>query len=213
MKHKIQFNTTTNSIIAANLFLLVASIINKSDALSVFALYIMETVIIGLFHIFKMIGIVFINNSGRYKIEKAPGYIGLIGMIVFFIFHFGIFVFVQTTLVLPKDSGSLFPSVITLGNYINQNNVWYLFVVALINLWAIVKYLFLDHEFMDKEFNSIFMEPYPRIFVQQFVVILGSFFLEFKGLNIGFLLVFITAKSFFEIAFSSNLQMKTNQAN
>jgi hypothetical protein len=130
---------------------------------------------------------------------------------VFFTFHFGIFVFVQTTLVLPKDSGHLFLTITTLGNYVSGKEIWFFFLFFLIglNLWATIRYLFIDDDFEGKDFAAIFMEPYPRIFVQQFVVILGSFFLVFKGASIIFLFIFILTKTFFEWVVTLKMDFKT----
>jgi hypothetical protein len=209
MKHLFQFNSATISILISNLLLLFIAIFFKWDALSVFVMYIIETIIIGIFHIFKMIGITAINQSGKYKIKDAPGFSGLIFRIVFFTFHFGIFVFVQTTLVLPKDSGHLFLTITTLGNYVSGKEIWFLFFLIGLNLWATIRYLFIDDDFEGKDFAAIFMEPYPRIFVQQFVVILGSFFLVFKGASIIFLFIFILTKTFFEWVVTLKMDFKT----
>jgi len=46
-------------------------------------------------------------------------------------------------------------------------------------------------------------EPYIRIFVQQFVVILGSMFLTFGAGKI-FILIFVAAKIFFELFINYN---------
>lgn len=46
-------------------------------------------------------------------------------------------------------------------------------------------------------------EPYLRIFVQQFVVIIGSFFLTFGAGKI-FILVFVLVKIFFELFVNFN---------
>jgi hypothetical protein len=46
-------------------------------------------------------------------------------------------------------------------------------------------------------------EPYMRIFVQQFVVILGSIFLSFGAGKI-FMLVFVAAKIYFELFINFN---------
>jgi hypothetical protein len=46
--------------------------------------------------------------------------------------------------------------------------------------------------------GRLMFEPYIRIFVQQFVVILGSMFLGF-GANKIFILIFVITKIFFEL--------------
>jgi hypothetical protein len=51
--------------------------------------------------------------------------------------------------------------------------------------------------------GRLMFEPYMRIFVQQFVVILGSIFLSFGGGKI-FILVFVIVKIFFELFVNLN---------
>jgi len=62
--------------------------------------------------------------------------------------------------------------------------------------------------FMSGNYKTISMgrlmfEPYVRIFVQQFVVILGSMFLTFGAGKI-FILIFVAAKIFFELFINYN---------
>ena len=51
--------------------------------------------------------------------------------------------------------------------------------------------------------GRLMFEPYMRIFVQQFVVIIGSIFLSFGAGKI-FILVFVIAKIFFELFVNFN---------
>lgn len=48
---------------------------------------------------------------------------------------------------------------------------------------------------------KVMFQPYGRIFIQQFTVILGSMFLSF-GFGKGFILVFASAKILFEVYFN-----------
>jgi hypothetical protein len=46
-------------------------------------------------------------------------------------------------------------------------------------------------------------EPYPRIFIQQLVVILGCYIFRSTGNNYSVLFVFVAAKMFFDLLFNS----------
>ena len=56
----------------------------------------------------------------------------------------------------------------------------------------------INGEYKTISMARVMFQPYGRIFIQQFTVILGSMFLEL-GWGKGFILVFALAKIFFEI--------------
>jgi hypothetical protein len=56
----------------------------------------------------------------------------------------------------------------------------------------------LKQEYRTTPMMMLMFQPYGRIFIQQFTVILGSMFLSF-GWGKGFILVFAVAKIFFEV--------------
>jgi hypothetical protein len=62
---------------------------------------------------------------------------------------------------------------------------------------------FLSGNYKTISMGRLMFEPYIRIFVQQFVVILGSMFLSF-GAGKVFILVFVIAKIFFELFVNFN---------
>jgi Family of unknown function (DUF6498) len=56
----------------------------------------------------------------------------------------------------------------------------------------------LSGEYKTISMMKLMFQPYGRIFIQQFTVILGSMFLTF-GWGTGFMIVFVLAKIFFEL--------------
>lgn len=62
---------------------------------------------------------------------------------------------------------------------------------------------FASGAFKTVSMGRLMFEPYMRIFVQQFVVILGSMFLQFGGGKV-FILIFVLAKIFFELVVNFN---------
>jgi len=208
-------NPTTLTILVSNLLYLIAVFVFKWDPLSVFVLYILETVIIGILHIFKLSVLTLINSTANNTIEDAPGFKGLLGSIMFFIIHFGLFVFVQTVLILPSENGGFIKTFLSIKNYMVGQNLWFLGLILVINLLAVLRYIFIDNGYEGKKYGSIMMEPYPRIFVQQFVVIFGGGFLMFTGLKgIGgmiFITFFIFVKTFFELVVASGAMFESNE--
>jgi hypothetical protein len=57
----------------------------------------------------------------------------------------------------------------------------------------------------------LMFSPYPRIFVQQFVVILGSFVLMFGDASWIFMIIFVIVKLFFELVFDYDRLMNEVQ--
>lgn len=208
-------NSSTLTIIVTNVLFLIAVFIFRWDPLSVFVLYILETVIVGILHIIKLFTLTFINSFTRYKIEEAASFGGLIGTVIFFIIHFGMFVFVQTVLILPSQGHSFIKTFLSLQNYLVGDNLWFLAAIAVINLLAVIRYIFIDNAYEGKAFNDILMEPYPRIFVQQFVVIFGGGFIMALGLGgIGgliFIVFFILMKTLFELLAASGDMFKSTK--
>lgn len=66
------------------------------DANRIFLIYCLETILIGIFNVFKMLTILSTGNiKDKTTIEEYPIFFGIF-MVVFFMFHFGFFIFVQT---------------------------------------------------------------------------------------------------------------------
>lgn len=192
-------NSTALSILVSNLLLLIATLYFRWDGLSVFVIYIIETIIIGFYHVCKLFILGHLNHIGRIKIDGAPPFLGTVGTALFFMFHFGFFVFIQTMLILPHESSSFIKTFLSIGNYIGGSNTWIIISFIVINLFALIKYIFIDDAYQGKEFNTILMEPYPRIFIQQFVVIIGGGILMIFGSSLVFVLFFILVKTLIEL--------------
>lgn len=175
------------------------------NAKEVFLVYCLETIIIGFFTLTKL-GVAtairkkdWWENNGSKTIQS-----GLFFML-FFLVHYGLFVAVQTSIFfgvvsMHDDSG---PSNI-LELVLNPNK--YLDSEGWLMLWAFVfgygyenlMHFIMNNDYRTKSFARIMFEPYMRIFVQQFTVILGSFVLMFNAGKI-FILIFATVKIFFTV--------------
>ena len=168
----------------ANLLLLIALVIvGEVSALAILYGYFLETILIGIFNIFKML-----SCHKHEKGKKNP----ILPLVLFFIFHYGMFVAVQSVFLfaIVSFSGDALISepFHLIDNYIIVlQTEGVLPVMIILGLGQILKYFFdfiQPQKYLEFTSKDIMMKPYARIFIQQFVVILASFFIAFSGASI-----------------------------
>lgn len=144
------------------------------DGFAVIILYMLETIIIGLFHAMRML-------LYRVTAKDSQGAKGTLAMILFFMFHFNFFIFVQSVLLFGFAGGSV--SGIQDGFNIIHNYSLFLREPYLISIYAFIgsqivytgNELFVTHSYENMTIDKYMFLPYTRIFIQQFVVIIGAF--------------------------------------
>lgn len=168
--------------------------------------YCLESVIIGLFVLLKLWIITLVRKKDDWNSNpenRAPmaGYF----FMLFFLVHYGFFIAIQLSIFLEVSGAeekygiaNAWDFIIHFQRYLSGNSEWLL--AGLVASYAIItlKDFLLNGAFRIIPMNAVMFEPYGRIFIQQFTVILGSFFL---GLGAGkvFITVFALAKIFFEL--------------
>jgi Family of unknown function (DUF6498) len=178
------------------------------DAKQLFIVYGMETVIIGMANVVKMAAVtIFVKpkdvweNNGSSSLQS--GWL----FIVFFIFHYGFFVFVQTQLFFSitglKTSGALIMNYANIPALLGDNGKLILLLFMAYYMVQNISGFFVSGNYKTISMGKLLFEPYIRIFVQQLVVIVGSFFLLWGAGKI-FMLIFVLAKIFFELLVNSN---------
>ena len=178
------------------------------DAKQIFLVYCMETVIVGLINVIKMACVtIFVKkrdvweNGGSTTMQS--GWL----FIFFFIIHYGLFVFVQTQIffgVTGMLSGrSLFNGYAKIPELLGPNGRLLLLIFVAYYTAQNLFSFFNSGTYKTISMGRLMFEPYLRIFVQQFVVLLGSMFLTFGGGKI-FMLIFIVVKVFFELFVNLN---------
>lgn len=173
------------------------------NASQVFLVYCLETVIIGIVNVLKMACVtIFVRKKDTWENGSSSTMQSGWFFIFFFIIHYGFFVFVQTQIFF--NVSGLVPDGSFLMNYkkipelLGDNGKLILLIfIAYYTLQNIFDF-FLSGKYKTISMGRLMFEPYMRIFVQQFVVILGSIFLSFGAGKI-FMLVFVIAKIFFEL--------------
>ena len=178
------------------------------NASQVFLVYCLETVIIGLINVLKMACVtVFIKKTDVWQNGGASTMQSGWFFIFFFIIHYGFFVFIQTQIFFSVSG--LIPGHTLMGGYSkipsllgNNGKLMLLIFIAYYTLQTFIDF-FIKGNYKTISLGRLMFEPYIRIFVQQFVVILGSMFLSFGAGKI-FILIFVVVKIFFELFINFN---------
>jgi len=197
-------------LIASDLLMIAANLIPVAGvwflgwkATEAFIVYAMETLIVGILTILKMLIITIIHKKDTWYTNGGASQQSGFLFIFFFVFHFGLFALVQTTIfsqsanIVPPNSGLTY-FFFNWYTYLNKDIVFMLggFIISYLAR-SLVPFI-LDGDYKTKPLMLIMFEPYGRIFIQQFTVILGSLFLTL-GLGKMFILVFAIVKIGFEL--------------
>lgn len=176
------------------------------SASEVFMVYCLESVIIGLFVILKLWIITLVRKKDDWNStpeNKAPmsGYF----FMFFFLVHYGFFIAIQLSIFLEVSGAeekygisNAWDFVVHFRRYLSGNSEWLLAGLILSYTFITLKDFVLNGAFRTVPMNTVMFEPYGRIFIQQFTVILGSLFI---GLGSGkvFITIFAMAKILFEL--------------
>lgn len=179
-----------------SIYLLTLLFMGKVSGLTILFIYFFETIIIGVFNVVKMFLI--INIGKKHKKEKGSFRYGII---LFFMFHYGFFVAIQSifgfSMFAAEGSIAIKEPFHLLSNYyllLSSEGIKFALPVIFFNhmSWFVTGFL------REKKYDfftaqEMMFKPYVRIFVQQFVVIISMFFIIiFKsGLIVGTLLIVI----------------------
>ncbi len=141
--------------------------------------YLFETIIIGVIQIIKMISVaLFSENEKASPNKQSPWFI-----IPFFFFHFFFFIAIQMVFVflfldidnleLSKSPFSILHNFIALFTMPDMQEAY--LIIVLNNIFHTFKTFYTTGKYSESTISELFMQPYIRIYVQQFVAILGGF--------------------------------------
>lgn len=176
------------------------------NAREAFMVYCLETIIIGGFTLIKLAiaGIArpsdeWSNTNGQEN--KQPFWF----FMIFFLIHYGFFVAIQLSIFLETSGAekafgisNAWDFVIHYRRYLSENSQWFLLGLIVSYGFIMIKDFLLTGAYKTTSLGVIMFEPYGRIFVQQFTVIIGSFFLGF-GADKVFITLFAAIKIFFDV--------------
>ena len=168
-----------------------------------FTVYALETLIIGIFTLAKMGVVIFHRPSDGWQVGEQTQKLGGIFFMVFFTVHFGMFAAIQTS-IFSSVAGIAPPGAGPLHFFLH----WYSYITVPVGymLAAFVISHFANHfmpfmlngEYRTIPMTKLMFQPYGRIIIQQFTVIIGSMLLLFK-FGLGFMIVFVAIKLYFDL--------------
>lgn len=203
--HRSDFKPTQKNIFVwlNAVFLISILILGYADTLTIVMAYFLETIIIGMIQVLKMYRVVSTSKTKNYF------------LIPFFIFHYSFFVAVQLIFVFVflemKDNNirepfNLIENILYVLSYKGMKIV--LISILIYNLGDYFINFIRPKVYKTITVDKLFMQPYVRIFIQQFAVILGGFFiLIFSGLFVVAILI-ILFRTLIELHFIANPNSK-----
>ena len=199
MNHRLSPSNIT--LILANLVPLIGVLFLGWDGKAVFVIYILETVIIGVLNVLKMISVAVLNGTGKEKVTPGENIIGW-GLIPFFIFHYYFFIFVQSVLYFAFSSiwqpaGGPEPVNVfaNFAPYLKGETRLALISLTIANVMYVIENFILSGQYKEAALGQLMFQPYKRIFLQQFVVIFGGFIFMLSGSVVAVAILFILLKT------------------
>jgi hypothetical protein len=176
------------------------------QAKDIFLVYILESVIVGVFNVFQMWLTTLVKPKDEWSNGGASTLVSGYFFIFFFIIHYGFFVFIQMIFFFGAarypglGNGFSAPAkfLLHLPTYVQGYTRWLLIGFVISYFFGIIKDYVLSGKFRTQSLGVQMFSPYGRIFVQQFAVIIGSFLL-LLDLGTVFIIVFVIVKIFFGI--------------
>jgi Family of unknown function (DUF6498) len=190
-------------LIMANLLPVIGVAFLDWSAIDAFIVYALETLIIGVITLMKIAVITLARKKDTWYNEGSSQQVSGLFFMLFFTLHFGIFAAVQTAIfsqtanIVPPGKGMLH-FFFHWYEYINKDIAIMLGAIAFGHLARSFFPFVFNGEYKTISMMKVMFQPYGRIFIQQFTVIIGSMFLSF-GWGTGFMIVFVLAKIFFEL--------------
>jgi len=169
------------------------------SATQVFLVYCLETVIVGLVNVLKMIGVTLLthesyewNNNGVKTMQGGWMFI------IFFIFHYGIFVLIQTGMFMAVSGMGTGMQMFNFGAISkllgHEGKLMLAIFVTYYTLQSVFSF-FGNGQYKEISMMRLMFQPYGRIFIQQVIVIFGSMFLSFGAGKIFMLIIFLVKTS------------------
>ena len=175
-------------MIAANLFPIIGVLFFDWEVYEIVVLYIFETVVAGTFNVAKM-GL--INDSQKTF------------TIFFFIFHYNFFILIQSVFVIVLIGGHSsnsdsphFGQAISglIDIFKSRDFIFSVLLIIISHSFNFYNDYLKPEKYKNIKINKQMFEPYKRIFVQQFTVIIGAFILMTIDGTMGFLIILVFMK-------------------
>jgi len=191
-------------LIAANLIPVVGALFFDWNAKEIFLVYCLETIIIGILNLVKMGIVTAVRKKDKWYNNNSYTMQSGLFFMFFFLIHYGLFVAVQMGIffgVSGMGDGTnltLFSFFYKWPELLTNDSVIMLAAFGIGYGFKMIYEFIRSGEYKTTPLMIIMFQPYGRIFIQQFTVILGSIFLSFGAGKI-FIIVFAATRIFFEI--------------
>lgn len=195
-------------LITVNLFPLIGVLLFDWDALMVVIFYCIETFIIGLFNVLKMIRSdvdaptaqevnLSKNQETLSNLHSEPGCLKFF-LVPFFIVHYNIFVIAQGFAIIVI-SVEFFNSEMGVDNFLSYDFIINVILIVLSHAYSYYKNYILKKEYKKISVSVLMFLPYKRVIIQQVTVIFGTFLILMFEASLGYLILLIGLKLFFDI--------------
>ena len=168
--------------------------------LSVFVYYSLETIVIGIFNIFRLIAVYYYGR--QEDAENNPGNMGILA-IPAFAFAYGLAAWVQLIsfmsiagLIEVNGNNNLVQAFDLILDQQGRYILFGLFVVS--NAYAFVNDFILPGEYAKRNMTEQMAEPFIRVIASQAAVLVGAALFVMFG-NLGLLVCFAVIKTFFDL--------------
>ena len=191
-------------LIAANLIPVVGALFFDWNAKEIFLVYCLETIIIGILNLVKMAIVTAVRKKDKWYNNNSYTMQSGLFFMFFFLIHYGLFVAVQMGIffgVSGMGDGTdltLFSFFYKWPELLTNDSIIMLAAFGIGYGFKMIYEFIRSGEYKTTPLMIIMFQPYGRIFIQQFTVILGSIFLSFGAGKI-FIIVFAATRIFFEI--------------
>lgn len=155
--------------------LLIAGTVTSTEVVIIYAL---ETFLIGIFHVVKMLLINFHTDAQQNR-TRGSG----IGLILFFIMHYGFFVFIQTGFFFlflsvgdNRIKGSFdFSNYLIVSEFSGVRTAAFVITISL--FIKLLSNFIQNKRYLELDLQLFMFVPYVRILIQQFTAIIPGFFI------------------------------------
>jgi hypothetical protein len=191
-------------LIAANLLPVIGTLFFGWDPNQVFLVYCLETVIIGIFNLVKMGIVTAVRKTDMWYNDGVGTQKSGIFFMLFFLVHYGLFLLVQTGLFiqvsgLGRDGLGFLDFFLHWPSYLGPDAYIMLLSFGIFYTIKLVYDFILTREYRQISLMKLMFQPYLRIFIQQFTVLMGGMFLSFGAGKI-FMIIFAIIKTWIELA-------------
>lgn len=209
MRLKDLFIPENKNVWLTALFYIALIIVGRLSATEFVIVYALKTVIIGVFHGIKMLTITFLSSEMKHN--RGNG----VGLTLFFLVHYGFFVFIQTTFffVFLSMGDDRISSSFGVSNFLTIFQFEGVRIaLILIMISHAFKYWF--NFYKNKRYQEVnlalyMFQPYVRIIIQQFVAIIPGFFIVFGNGGLAVAIVLILIRTVVDLFF---VKIKTSEA-